>query len=240
MAYSAYIYPEIHYDPDFKGYEKLGTPHENEMVKPMRVSLEGDLIRWEKYNFYDEQYVNEKRPAPTMLMRLYSGFKDGKKVEYKYQLRGPLYMYWDYDVMGALKQMNKKDNKYAIYSNFAILRRLIKKIEYLPEIPYGHYSKERSKDVGMAYDYFFNGHKTPIFKIYRVGGGCSIVGVSTSIEEAEKIFGVQIQIMPNPNTDYNESTYKNFYPESSCFCDPYTCSFANKKRDEETASCNSF
>ena len=32
MAYSAYIYPEICYDPDFKGYEKLGTPHEHEMV----------------------------------------------------------------------------------------------------------------------------------------------------------------------------------------------------------------
>ena len=57
-----------------------------------------------------------------------------------------------------------------------------------------------------------------------------------SCEEAEKIFGVKIQIMPNPNTDFNESTYKNFYPESLCFIDPYTCSLAFKKRDEETAS----
>lgn len=236
MAYSTYIYPEIHYDPDFKGYEKLGTPHENEMVKPICVSLVGDIIRFESCYSYNEQDAQQKLPAHTMRMRLYSGYIDGKKMEYEFQFSGPLYRYWDYDVMGALKQMNKKDNEYAIYSNFAILRNLIKKIEYLPEIPYGHYSKDHSQDVGKAYEYFFNGHKTPIFKIYRVGGGCSIVGVSTSIEEAEKIFGVKIQIMPNPNTDYNESTYKKFYPKSSFFYDPYTWSSANKKRDEETAS----
>ena len=113
---------------------------------------------------------------------------------------------------------------------------MIKKIEYLPEIPYGHYSKERSKDVGEAYNCNFNGHKTPILKIYRVDGGCSTVQASTSIEEAEKIFGVKIQIMPNPNTDYNENTYKKFYPENSYFSDPYTWSTTFKKRDEETAS----
>ena len=236
MAYSAYIYPEICYDPDFKGYEKLGTPHEHEMVKPIQVSLAGDLIRFESYNLYNEQDAQRKLPAHTMRMRLYSGYIDGKKMKYKYQFSGPLYMYWDYDVMGALKQMNKKDNKYAIYSNFAVLRSLIEKIEYLPEIPYGHYSKDQLKDVGEAYNYYFNGHKTPIFKIYRVGGGCSTVQVSTSIEEAEKIFGVKIQIMPNPNTDYNENTFKKFYPESSFFIDPYTWSTTFKKRDEETAS----
>ena len=177
MAYSAYIYPEIHYDPDFKGYEKLGTPHKNEMVKPIGVSLVGDIIRFERCNSYNEQDAQQNLPAHTMRMRLYSGYRVGEKMEYKFQISGPLYRYWDYDVMGALKQMNKKDNKYAIYSNFAILRNLIKKIEYSPEIPYGHYSKDRSKDVGTAYESFFNGHKTPIFKIYRVGGGCSIVGV---------------------------------------------------------------
>ena len=113
MAYRAYIYPEIHYDPDFKGYEKLGTTsHEHEMVKPIRVSLEGELIRFESYNFYNKQDAQRKLPAHTMRMRLYSGYRDGNKMEYDFQFSGPLYRYWDYDVMGALKQMNKKDNKY--------------------------------------------------------------------------------------------------------------------------------
>ena len=198
-----YVYPNICYDPEYEEHVELSYRKEKfNHNKALDVDLTGNLMR---YEFYIHR-GNEHRslhdtgiPYAHYRTELYYIDDEGKR-----QTMIPFTHWWplkDYDVMGALKQLNS-ENKYAIYHNLAIKRRLIKKILYFPEIPDNFYRGDKNITEKTVFEYFERGLETPVLVIYwkiRNSEKRSIVALNTSIEEAEKIFNMKIEIMPNPN-----------------------------------------
>ena len=194
-----YVYPDTPYDPEIKGYKKLSNTPEESIYYPLDINLQGELVRFEHYDY---QYLPKANPVTldfpfnNLVSKLYYHEKDGTKINMVNP--SPTLQLWDYDIMGALRQLNSK-NLYVIYDNVAILRSSIDRIEFYPEISKTYYSNNEDKNWKVAYTFFSSGLKTPILKIYRKCGGCSLVKLVTSIDEAEQIFNIPITIMQNPN-----------------------------------------
>ena len=199
-----YVYPYELYDPSYSGYKKLSSVAENSVYEPIELELEGSLIRFENYNNYPyvsgNSFSSEEFPCKEVASFLYRYVSDESgKLSLQFIVRPrPSILLWNYDIMGALKQMNKR-NLYAIYGDMAIVRSSIKSIEYYSEIPNNYYSEDFYENLRKASMCFSSGVKTPTLVIYWGKNMRSLVRMTTSLKDAEKIFKMPIKRMSNPN-----------------------------------------